>query len=164
MTVLTPEQEARRRVDGLLEAAGWSVQSRERANPDASGGVAVADFPRDTGFADYVLFMDRRLIGVEAQTARFSDGLPRLPQTRAWCDPLPFLYQSTGIETFFTNEQDPNPRSRRVFAFHQPETLAEWARPAGAVPPRPPWASPRKAHPATSRRRRCAPGFARCRR
>ena len=39
---------------------------------------------------------------------------------------LPFLYESTGIETFFRDERDPHPRSRRVFAFHRPETLAKW--------------------------------------
>ena len=39
---------------------------------------------------------------------------------------LPFLYESTGVETFFRDERDPQPRSRRLFAFHRPETLAEW--------------------------------------
>jgi type I restriction enzyme R subunit len=40
--------------------------------------------------------------------------------------PLPFLYRSTGIETAFTNGFDPTPRSRRVFNFHKPDTLARW--------------------------------------
>ena len=35
-------------------------------------------------------------------------------------------YQSTGIETRFTNLMEPEARSRPVFAFHRPETLAEW--------------------------------------
>ena len=142
MTILTPEQKARETIDHLLEAAGWSVQSRDQANLNASRGVAVAEVPLQTGFADYVLFVDRRpigvieakavgstLSGVEPQTAKYSDGLSRPLQARAWHDPLPFLYQSTGVETFFTDERDPNPRSRRVFAFHQPETLAQWAQP-----------------------------------
>ncbi len=43
-----------------------------------------------------------------------------------WGNPLPFSYQSTGIETRFTNGLDPVPRSRPVFAFHKPELLAEW--------------------------------------
>ena len=30
------------------------------------------------------------------------------------------------METRFTNGLDPEPRSRAVFAFHSPETLAEW--------------------------------------
>ena len=37
---------------------------------------------------------------------------------------MPFLYQSTGVETRFTNDLDPQRRSRRVFSFHRPETLA----------------------------------------
>ena len=40
--------------------------------------------------------------------------------------PLPFLYVSTGSETHFTNRFDPVPRSRSIFAFHKPETLADW--------------------------------------
>src|SRR5207247_5949205 len=40
--------------------------------------------------------------------------------------PLPFRYESTGVETRFTNQLDPEPRSRRLFSFHRPETLAEW--------------------------------------
>jgi type I restriction enzyme, R subunit len=42
--------------------------------------------------------------------------------------PLPFRYESTGVETFFTNGLDPDPRARRVFAFHRPETLAAWVQ------------------------------------
>ena len=41
--------------------------------------------------------------------------------------PLPFLYHSTGVETRFTNRLDPVPKSRDVFAFHRPVTLAAWA-------------------------------------
>ena len=44
----------------------------------------------------------------------------------AWLRPLPFAYESTGVETRFTNGLDPEPRSRAVFAFHRPETLVDW--------------------------------------
>jgi type I restriction enzyme, R subunit len=30
------------------------------------------------------------------------------------------------VETFFRDNRDPQPRSRRLFAFHRPETLADW--------------------------------------
>ncbi len=36
------------------------------------------------------------------------------------------MYESTGVETRFTNRLDPEPRSRRVFSFHRPETFARW--------------------------------------
>ncbi len=43
-------------------------------------------------------------------------------------DPLPFVYESTGTITRFTDYRDPKPGSRNVFSFHQPETFAEWLR------------------------------------
>jgi type I restriction enzyme R subunit len=99
------------------------------------------------------------LSGVEIQSAKYSTGLPEnLP---AWGRPLPFSYQSTGTDKFagqqiwarfsaprrgsgtwmyrcqtrFTNGLDPSPRSRPVFSFHKPETLAAWLSDAAAVPP-----------------------------
>ena len=48
-----------------------------------------------------------------------AQGLPAsLP---AWRRPLPFLWESTGVETHFTNGLDPEPRARGVFAFFRPE-------------------------------------------
>lgn len=41
-------------------------------------------------------------------------------------DPLPFVYESTGTITRFTDYRDPKPRSREVFHFHKPETLFNW--------------------------------------
>ncbi|HUZ02440.1 MAG TPA: type I restriction-modification enzyme R subunit C-terminal domain-containing protein, partial [Thermomicrobiaceae bacterium] len=64
------------------------------------------------------------LTGVELQAEKYSAGLP--DYVPAPVRPLPFLYQSTGVETRFTNGLDPEPKSRRVFAFHRPETLAGW--------------------------------------
>jgi type I restriction enzyme R subunit len=135
---MTPEQQARTQIDQLLAAAGWVVQDRAAFNPGAGPGIAIREFPLKTGFADYLLLVDRKAIGaveakkvgtplsgVEAQSAKYSQGLPEIPP--AWRKPLPFLYESTGVETFFTNGLDPDPRSRRVFSFHRPETLRQWA-------------------------------------
>ncbi|MBA3947855.1 MAG: DEAD/DEAH box helicase family protein [Herpetosiphonaceae bacterium] len=132
-----PEERARAEIDRLLEAAGWVVQDRAALNLRAARGVAVREFPLKTGFADYLLFVDRKAIGaveakavgtplsgIESQSEKYSAGLPDLPP--AWRKPLPFLYESTGVETFFTNGLDPEPRSRRVFAFHRPATLVAW--------------------------------------
>jgi type I restriction enzyme R subunit len=134
----TPEQEARIEIDRQLEAAGWQVQDYQRMNLHAQRGVAVREFPLKTGFADYLLCADGKAIGaVEAkkagttlsgvhhQSQKYSLGLPDLPP--AWRKPLPFLYESTGVETYFTNGLDSDPRSQRVFTFHRPETLAGWA-------------------------------------
>ena len=40
--------------------------------------------------------------------------------------PLPFVYESTGVLTRFTDGRDPRPRSREVFNFPRPETMQDW--------------------------------------
>src|SRR5574340_519723 len=133
------ESEARSNIDCLLEAAGWRVSDVSKANIHAARGVAIREFPLKSGhgFADYLLYVDGKaagvieakkegvtLTGVETQAAKYTQGLPdSLP---SWGNPLPFSYQSTGVETRFTNGLDPAPRSRPVFAFHKPELLADW--------------------------------------
>jgi hypothetical protein len=139
-----PEALARQQIDAALEDAGWRVQNFKAANLGAGRGVAIREFSlkRGHGFADYLLYLDRKavgaveakkagdtLTGVEIQSAKYGDGLPT--GLLAWVRPLPFLYESTGIETRFTNRLDPEPRSREVFHFHRPEMLAEWAQAAG---------------------------------
>jgi len=103
----------------------------------AARGVAVREYPLKWGPADYLLFVDRQavgvieakkqgltLTGVELQSDKYADGVPDgVPSP---IKPLPFLYQSTGVESRFTNRLDPECRSRRIFHFHQPGTLAEW--------------------------------------
>ena len=133
----TPEQRARRAIDVNLEAAGWFVQDLDDLDLSAGRGVAAREFPMKPGFgaADYVLYLDYQVIGaieakaggtltgVEAQTAKYAAGLPdNLPAPRR---PLPFLFESNGAVTFFTNGLDPAPRSRQVFNFPRPELLAD---------------------------------------
>ena len=136
--VAQPEQQAREQIDRLLLAAGWHVCDAGQANIQAARGVAIREFPLPGyGFADYLLYVNGKaagvveakkegvtLTGVETQVDKYTKGLPAgLPR---WGNPLPFSYQSTGVETRFTNGLDPQPRSRAVFAFHKPELLAEW--------------------------------------
>ncbi len=139
----TNEQSAQEGIDAALEQAGWAVQDADAVDLGACRGVAVREFPLKTGhgFADYLLFVDRKaagvieakkvgttLTGVEIQAERYSEGFPN--SYPAQVRPMPFLYQSTGVgtegETRFTNRLDPEPRSRPVFTFHRPETLAAW--------------------------------------
>jgi type I restriction enzyme R subunit len=133
----TPEARARQNIDSQLTACGWAVQDRLAMNLYAGRGVAVREFPLDTGYADYLLFVDRGAVGVveakaegfplaavSEQAAVYATGLPaHIPHVSL---PLPFLYESTGVETFFRDNRDPQPRSRHTFAFHRPETLADW--------------------------------------
>jgi len=51
---------------------------------------------------------------------KIEESLPQISTTP------PFSYETTGTETFFRDLRDPEPRSRRIFAFHQPKTLNDW--------------------------------------
>ena len=134
-----PEDQAREIIDQALERAGWIVQDEDQLNLGAGRGVAAREFRMASGhgFADYLLFVDRRavgcleakkgghtLTGVEAQARKYSEGLP--DDLDAPVRPLPFRYLSNGEEIRFTNGLDPEPRSRPLYAPHRPETLADW--------------------------------------
>lgn len=146
---LSAEDRARVIIDRKLADSGWVVQTAKQMNLAAGRGVAVREFilKPPHGRADYLLFVDRKPVGaieakpegqtlteVELQSAKYGDGLP--VGVSAPVLPLPFRYESTGIESRFTNMQDPVARSRAVFDgyFHRPETLAGWIADLVAAP------------------------------
>ena len=133
-----PESLARQKIDHLLTSAGWIVQDFKHLNFGAGIGIAVREFPTGRGEADYLLFVDRKAVGVveakpegttlsgvSEQSAKYQVSFPEdIPHVAL---PLPFAYESTGVETRFSDIRDPDYRSRRVFSFHRPEMLKEWA-------------------------------------
>jgi type I restriction enzyme, R subunit len=138
----TPEDKARHEIiNPALVKAGWKVQHFSTANIYDNLGVAVEFFQmgKGVGEADYVLFVNGKacgiieakkegmtLIGKEPQSNKYAQGFPKEYQCVEL--PLPFVYESTGTETRFTNLWDPKPRSREVFSFHNPETLEQWIK------------------------------------
>ena len=130
-----PEQKARDNIDKLLLQSGWVIQDKNRINLNEGLGQAVREYQTDVGFADYVLFVGRKAVGViEAKKEKMAHNITTVEeQTQSYAaaklkwinnqEPLPFLYESTGIMTRFTDSRDPKPRSREVFTFHRPETL-----------------------------------------
>jgi type I restriction enzyme R subunit len=135
---LDPEARARMEIDRQLGACGWIVQDYKKLNLGAGIGVAVREFKMSGGYdsADYLLFVNRQavgvieakkagttLTGVEWQSAKYASGLP--DNISALVKPLPFAFESTGVETRFTNGFDADPASRQMFTFYRPETLAE---------------------------------------
>src|SRR6202451_596502 len=113
---LAREARARKNIDRQLDAAGWIVQSADQANVSAGPGVAVREFVLEKGHGrvDYLLFVDGQpagvieakpegttLVEVEHQSGRYVDGLPDWMRPPVY--PLPFIYESTGAETRFTN-------------------------------------------------------------
>ncbi len=139
---MTPEDKAREKIDALLTAAGWVLQDKDALNLGAGLGVIVRHFQLGKDEADYIMFIDRKaagiieakaegitLSGVAEQSDKYMGALPdHIPK---WKDNLLFSYESTGVETNFKDMRDPKPHSRRLFAFHKPETLHEWLK-AGA--------------------------------
>lgn len=133
-----PEQKARDNIDEMLAEAGWVVQDNKKINFNAGLGIAIKEYQTDAGPADYVLFVDKQAVGViEAKPEDWGHKITTVEVQSGdyakaklkWInnsEPLPFIYESTGIITRFTNGKDPKPRSREIFTFHRPETLKEW--------------------------------------
>lgn len=130
----TPEQKARNEIDKKLNDSGWVVQEKNGVDWSASKGIAVKEYSTEVGPADYVLFVDRKPVGiieakrdeeghrltvVEEQSGEYAASKLKYLNN----DPLPFVYESTGELTRFTDQRDPKPRSRPVFSFLRPETF-----------------------------------------
>ena len=134
----TPEQAARDNIDSKLTQAGWAVQDNRKIDFGAAPGIAVCEYPTDAGRADYALFVDRKPAGVvEAKPESWGQKITTVEEQSGryaaaslkWVDnqaPLPFVYESTGALTRFTDGRDPKPRSREVFSFPRPDTMRGW--------------------------------------
>lgn len=104
-----PEQKARDNIDNLLNQAGWVVQSARNIDLNTGSGQAVEEYRTDVGPADYVLFVEKKAVGViEAKKADHGHKITEVEwQTEGYASarlkwinntkPLPFLYESTGI-------------------------------------------------------------------
>ena len=128
-------------IDRQLAEAGWSVQDKKAMNLFAAQGVAVREVTLKPGHgrADYLLYVDQRVVGVieakpegtplsgvEWQSSRYAEGLPAEVRLAALTKDgrLPFVFEASGTETHFTNGYDPEPRARRIFNVPKPATLA----------------------------------------
>ncbi len=134
-----PEQLARDAIDASLVKCGWVIQNKNQINLNAGIGIAVREYQTDIGPADYVLFVDKKPIGIiEAKRAEEgvhltmhedqSEGYATAKLKYLNHDPLPFVYESTGDVTRFTDYRDTKSRSRPVFTFQRPETFLEYSK------------------------------------
>jgi hypothetical protein len=134
-----PEQIARDAIDKRLRASGWAAQGKKSIDHDAAAGIAITEYTTSIGPADYVLFSEKRALGVvEAKPDSWGAKITTVEEQSSgyataqlkWVknsEPLNFIYEATGVLTRFTDARDPKPRSREVFSFHRPETLRAWA-------------------------------------
>jgi type I restriction enzyme R subunit len=153
---LRPEEQARVLIDEQLTWAGWFVCDRRDIDLVNHQGCAVREVIMDTGHgrADYLLYVDRKVVGVieakpvgtplagvQWQSAMYAEGLPPAYRDTAVLrdDRLPFVFEASGVETRFTNGFDPSPRARTIFNVPRPETLARIIRDAVTRPDAPTW-------------------------
>ncbi len=141
--MVEPEQQARQNIDYQLSQCGWIIQNFRQINLSAGLGIAVREYPTDSGEADYLLFVESKPVGVieakkegtiltsvHEQSFRYATGKLKWFLNER---PLPFIYESTGKETHFADYRDPKPRSREIFSFHRPETLKEWTKSSSSL-------------------------------
>jgi type I restriction enzyme R subunit len=137
---MTPEAKAREEIDRMLNEAGFVLQDMKEFNSAASLGVAVREYPTQSGPVDYLLFIDGKPVGViEAKAANkgvlistvaeqsqryITSGLKYFHDTTT----IRFAYESTGVVTQFRDTYDQKARSRKIFSFHLPQTLQEWLK------------------------------------
>lgn len=132
---MTPEQEARVVIDKKLEQSGWVIQNFAQVNIGAALGVAVREYPTDTGPVDYALFIDGEPVGViEAKKSSIGENITVVEEQSAryatssfkWINreyTIRFAYEATDKLIKFTDYKDIKYRSRRVFSFHRPGHL-----------------------------------------
>lgn len=137
---MTPEAKSRANIDKMLTDVGYVLQDMSCFNRTVALGVAVREYPTQSGPVDYLLFIGGKPVGVvEAkaehkgvtltndaeQSERYATSglkyLSEMPDIR-------FLYESTGIITNFRDTHDKKARSREVFSFHRPGILLEWLK------------------------------------
>ena len=120
-----PEKHVRDEIDKMLIASGWQVQSKNQSPFAAGVGVAIREYQTNIGPADYILFVNKKPVGV-IEAKREEEGLHLTiheDQTQDYAkaklkylnnEPLVFLYESTGTVTHFTDYRDPKPTSREL--------------------------------------------------
>lgn len=146
---LQPEAQARITIDEKLKLAGWKVQTWPNTNLGEGIGIAIREYPVDSGkgkytdSADYLLFINRKAVGVieakkdetilsqvEDQTLRYANSKIKFQFNK---DPLSFLFEATSQVIHYTDLRDPAPRAREIFHFFKPETLQEYLQQSNSL-------------------------------
>lgn len=126
------------RIDGRLRALGWElVPYTSFFRPEKSHCQAVAEYPTESGPADYALFVNGRILAIiEAkkislgpqnvlvQAQRYSEGAKSNPFSYGTYH-VPFLYSSNGEVIWSQDVRSPLERSRRVADYPTPGALEE---------------------------------------
>jgi len=128
---LAAEQRARVLIDQQLTGAGWAVVDRKDLNLFTPRGSAVREaiVKPGHGRADYLLYVDKQVVGVieakaqgtplsgvEWQSAMFATGLPEVARQRPVlvAGRLPFVFQANGVGDALHQRLRPAPAGEAV--------------------------------------------------
>jgi len=137
---MKPEDKARQNIDKMLTDAGFVLQDMREFNRTSALGVAVREYPTNSGPVDYLLFIGGKPVGVveaKAESKGFSLSCVAEQSQRYITSGLKyfdgkldirFAYETTGVITYFRDIHDIRARSREVFSFHNSQTLADWIK------------------------------------
>ena len=102
---MDPEEQAREKIDKMLEASGWVIQNYRDFDLSAGFGVAVREYPLSKDHSDYALFIDRNPVGVlEAKKVGWTlTGVER--QSKGYLDTLVEKFPNAPIPPCFAYKQ-----------------------------------------------------------
>ena len=91
----TEEEKARDNIDALLKQAGWVIQDKKSVNFNDGLGQAVMEYQTDNGYADYVLFVNKKAVGViEAKKESLGHKITTVEEHRSYA-------LTTGVKSGF---------------------------------------------------------------
>ena len=135
---MTPEEKARVKIDQMFEDAGWKVVDRDFYSPTITAAAIREGLLEGNREADYFLFVNGKAVGVlEAkreevnvasdvvceQAIRYTRYVPQCYQ--AFARPLPFIYQSNGVTTYFRDCRVENSDLVELNRIHTPKEIVK---------------------------------------
>jgi len=135
---MTPEEKARVKIDQMFEDAGWKVVDRDFYSPTLSAAAIREGLLEGNREADYFLFINGKAVGVlEAkreevnvvsdvvceQAIRYTRYVPECYQ--AYERPLPFIYVSNGVNTYFRDCRIKDSDLEEINRIHTPKEIVK---------------------------------------
>ena len=135
---MTPEEKARVKIDQMFEDAGWKVVDRDFYSPTITAAAIREGLLEGNREADYFLFINGKAVGVlEAkreevdvvsdvvceQAIRYTRYVPECYQ--AYERPLPFIYVSNGVNTYFRDCRIKDSDLEEINRIHTPKEMVK---------------------------------------